>query len=258
MTDTVEITDPNASKTPEQAIGLLGKNADQLEQVSLNLGKAFAYLSGSAKMELRGYKVEKFNSYDYVIKHHGRTSGETSQHYSSLTDKATAIADSELVQLSEDVGKIGELVHFVHLDRKELTRNDAAILAHLPQKLAEAKAVFESVVQSNSASEGQKNDLIQFRRDIKFLEKLSEEVGDAGAVLVEHNKQLVDRQSELLTEEDIGRDRSERFAKGVALLTESAENATRYNPSYRDRIKNRKPLEVVSDTAETPPESPRR
>lgn len=247
--------------TSEQAIALLAKNADMIEQTASNLEKSLAHLSDGQKLKLREYEVkEDQRGYGYSLKRKGATLTVYNDHNQQERDQyklhyeGLKRADTEFAQLISDLSEVGVLTHKVHLDNKVLTTHESFVLEHLPSKLEEARAALQEVVDHAGSVDGAKMaEMTQYKRDVKFIEGLQKELGNAGEVLARHNGELIDRQSELRTEEEIDADRMAKFKKGVALLDESSAHAKKYNPAYRERIKHRKEhpeLKVLEDVPE--------
>lgn len=238
--------------TGEEAINLLATHADQIGQVAINLDKAREYLSEGAKQELFNYEVTQRHG-SHGIMQHGKQYIQSHDSQYDAYKKATAYADRDINNLGAALEQVGTLAHIAHLDHHHLEHKQQIVLQDLPANLAQAKEIFERAIQDNPVTPENKEDIIQFKRAVKYIDQLSEQLGNAGEAIIAHNNGLVDRQSDLVTEQEIAHNHEEKFKKGVALLDVSEAQAKERDPSFRARISRRKSLDVLSEEKDSGP-----
>jgi hypothetical protein len=232
----------------------IASNADMLEQTAANLRGVLERLSSGAQQRAFGLQIVRSEERGVfrLLKNDAEVnvmdnSGRTSRDWDDVRRMAKTMSAEIANNVFDALESAGKLAHVVHLDHRHLGSHEVDQLTKLPEMLSKAQALLETYVKETVATPGNKESLVQAKRDAKFLSKLAAELGDTGQQVATYNEKLIDRQSELLTEKDIAADKKAKHAMGVWLLGESQDLATVANPSFRERINKRKPLDLLDE-----------
>jgi hypothetical protein len=248
-----------SEETARLAIRSIASKADILEQAALNLERIAtrrptAVLQKGLGMEVErdkendGYKVilngERLTSYD--------DNNRQSSKLEDVESHAAVLTRYEVSNIIYSLLSVGRLAHEVHLDRRGLNSYEKTQIAELPNTLQKAERLFEDFARSMSATPKNKELLIQAKRDANLLRQVASMLGDSSQHVVAYNEQMIDRQAELCTKDDIAADEAKKYSQGVQMLGRSDDLADKFNPTFRDRTSRRKPLDVLE---ETPPKA---
>lgn len=243
MTTDISLESPRDKA--HEGVKLLAKHAIMLEQVGENLKKILPSISYS-KSKALGYQVKSDAGYGYALYHddekqvtRDHTSHAVITGHDALHAKMREYADNEIKLTQAALSQIGEMVHLVQLDHRELTRDEQYLLNNMPRALESAARLMDEYVKSTTVTPENKAQVIQAKRDSTYLRKLAGELGEAHEHVITHNSGMVDREAELLTQGDIDKARGTRFHTGAKLLGESHKLAEESNPSYRERLSRR-------------------
>ena len=240
-----------------KAIELLAKNADMLEQTANNLQDAVDNMHRGDVAKSLGFEVKSrpdSTGYDltYLDKVQPVSSlGHTVRDYDRLHAEANKRAAEFSAHIIASLNDIGYITHIAHLDHRELEPREKIMLRSLPQTLDNASKLLDGYIANTTVTPENKKQVVQAKRDANYLRQLATQIGSEAPHVNEHNNRMIDREAELLTEDDITKARGEKFMKGMKMLGQSHDEAMRNNPSFRDRMSKRKPLELLaSDPAE--------
>ena len=262
MSNPEEYTEEKA----KNAISLIARNADMLEQTSENLSKLERDIHNSPYDLLRSLDIEvradqnegviktfKGNSVVGRIYFNKESIKEKELTLEKVKESAIKHAEARFNNIIHTLQKVGTIAHKVHLDFMGLTSEEKKVISELPETLAEARLILQGYVANNQPPRiPDIEKLIQAQRDINFLNEFATELGDnAGQHVITYNSDLVDRYAKFVTVKDIeANDPKHNFESGLKMLGESHDLAVERNPSYRKAIGKRTPLELYTKKPE--------
>lgn len=270
----------------EQAIHLLAANADRMEQVARNLmqlrervtPESAVSVTDTDKLKLAGYAITADNGHHQLKLKKGGEDVEvvinTPDNYLRLVQDGHRLADQDIQRIDNALGEAGVLAHKMHLDfnihndqpplsfrryydRPEQQKDEQALLSNLGQALADAAGIMNNAQGFAGEAPLTSAEREQCRRDGEFAAQHQADMGAAGALLARHNA-ITDIEGErkrnlyAKVKDHAHRPQAEevyrasKFEQGIQLLGESQQNAAE-DPSYRERIGRRRPLNVIND-----------
>ncbi|MBY0406923.1 MAG: hypothetical protein K2Q01_04475, partial [Rickettsiales bacterium] len=235
----------------EQGIELIGRHADQLEQVGRNLKVIINDMKPTDLQTAMGLAItfDKASGHNTLLdrgeKVTAKNGAKEAKDLLTLSNKAQKIAKARAMQIADSIQDAGTHAHVVILDHHTLARSEADVLKQLPERVADAKKLLDFVTRAGVWPDT-KITSTEARRDSNFLGDFGAKLGDVGKHVVTYNEKLLDREAALLRDDDIENSHAAKFARGAALIDQSHKNAEAGSPNYRKRIAGRTPISALA------------
>lgn len=248
----------------EETVAYLIKQKAQMEQLAVDLLKAFETLKPKQKREIMDYGVDGVkNSTQYLVRKtewskpdrsgiSGGSYKETAKYdtKNEAEECGTQFAGEDIKKIAAELSSVSNVAVEIMHDKRQMDDADFTSITRLKNNLALAAKVLNEATKhkAEGRTEAETTDAYQFRQELDYVrtaQKALKELNSEVQTAQHYNSLTVHRHEKVKMEDQIATYHDQRADFANSLATQSEQEAMANNPGYRTRIKN---IKAAKDT----------